>query len=187
MSELQTKNALKTTRACVIIACIAVILAMAVWAVAFSLTKAPEGNLSKEEILANMAEVSEGGKEYKTVADYLIAFGFFGFDSVKFKAAENFFEEYSIYEQKSKRELATETANQFISLYYDTTDLSDQKVFTDMLITCFVEATGDKYAVYRTKDEYEDYNTNMSGSFVGIGVYVRYNQKEKDGKSNGNR
>ena len=44
-----------------------------------------------------------------------------------------------------------------------------------MLIYSFVETSGDRYSIYRTSEEYEEYDTNMSGSFVGIGVTVRYN------------
>lgn len=32
------------------------------------------------------------------------------------------------------------------------------------------EATGDKYSVYMTKDEFEDYNNSTNGNYVGIGV-----------------
>lgn len=49
---------------------------------------------------------------------------------------------------------------------------------TYALIDCFIYAVGDKYAYYRTKEEAEDYTTDMSGSFVGIGVSVTYNVLE---------
>jgi carboxyl-terminal processing protease len=45
---------------------------------------------------------------------------------------------------------------------------------TDALIYSYIAAVGDKYSVYRTASEYEDYNTDLSGEFYGIGVVVTY-------------
>ena len=47
-------------------------------------------------------------------------------------------------------------------------------------MNAYVSTFGDKYSVYRTKEEYNDYKTDLSGSFVGIGVTVRYFTEEGD-------
>lgn len=46
---------------------------------------------------------------------------------------------------------------------------------TYSLIDCYIYTIGDKYAFYRTSEEAEEYTTDMSGRFVGIGVSVLRN------------
>ena len=150
------------------------VLAIVAFTVSCSFIGTKPIDLTKDEILENIKSKTEENTEHSYAASYLLDYGITGFDSVKFKQAESLFDRNSIYELESKEELAIKTAELFVEFYYDITDLSDKDAVTDALITCFVEATGDKYAVYRTKAQYDDYKTDMSGSFVGIGVYVRY-------------
>ena len=56
--------------------------------------------------------------------------------------------------------------------YYDEVDLTDEDEITEVLANLYIFALGDGYGVYRNAEEYEDYNTDMSGSFVGIGVSI---------------
>ena len=49
---------------------------------------------------------------------------------------------------------------------------------THAIVDCYIYAIGDAYSYYRTKAESEEYSTDMSGSFVGIGVSVLRNELE---------
>ncbi len=176
---MQSKNTIRVTRITAVIFSLLLITAMAVFALLYSLTsEGDKPTLTKDEIRENIISVTESKKDYRYAAYYLSEYGIPSFDASKFKSAESFFETRSVYEQKPKEELALKTAELFLEYYFDTTDLGDKTLVTDKLLTCFAEATGDKYAVYRTAGQYEEYNTDMSGSFVGIGVYVKYSEQD---------
>ena len=168
MKDYQGTGAIKRARIAVIIASVFLVIALAAFAVVYSLSGA--GNkpqsLAKEDIAAKIDSAKGKESEYNYAATYLLDFGIRGFDASKFKTAESFFDGYSIYDKKPTLELAIETAELFLEFYYDSIDLTDKTKLTDSLITCYVEATGDKYAVYRTREEYENYNTSEN-SFVG--------------------
>jgi carboxyl-terminal processing protease len=74
--------------------------------------------------------------------------------------------------------MAEEAAACFMRLYYDLVSFSDETAYTDALIKCMVMSLDDKYAIYRTEAEYEEYKKSMSGSFGGIGITVRKNYDE---------
>lgn len=57
----------------------------------------------------------------------------------------------------------------FTSNSYDGFD--EEKMKVDIL-KAYIEATGDVYAEYMTEEEYEEYNKDSSGDFVGIGVTI---------------
>ena len=48
----------------------------------------------------------------------------------------------------------------------------DEEEMGDAILKAYIAATGDKYAEYMTKEEYEAYNSDSIGEFVGIGVSV---------------
>ena len=62
--------------------------------------------------------------------------------------------------------------------YCGEVDKSDINAITHALIDCYIYAVGDKYAFFRNAEELEDYTSDMSGSFVGIGVSVLNNSLE---------
>lgn len=180
MKDFSNGNAVKKTRIAIVISSLLLVVALSVFAAVYMLTNtgADEYEFAKEDILRNISSAAENDREYKHTYSYLLDFGINGFDTVKFDTAESFFEKASIYKQKTKLELAIKTAELFLEFYFDEIDQTDKTAMTDSLISCYVEATGDKYAVYRTEKQYEDYNSSMSGSFVGIGIYVRYNKAD---------
>lgn len=57
-------------------------------------------------------------------------------------------------------------------------DKTDKAAVTHALIDCYIYAIGDVYAFFRNSEELEDYNADMGGSFVGIGVSVIRNNLE---------
>ena len=151
---------------------VSVIISLAVVGVTYALRSEERVCLSKEEILSRIETVNSAS-DYDFVAEYIEDYGIVGFDTRKLRMCEISFLQYTIYEMKSTEQLATECAELFVELMYDKVDLADKVAFTDAVISCFIGATGDRYAVYRNAKQYENYNTDMSGSFVGIGVQVR--------------
>ena len=74
--------------------------------------------------------------------------------------------------------LAENTASLYFESFHSVTDTSDKDAVTDALLSCYVYATGDKYSVYRTPEEFEDYSADMNGSFYGIGVVITYDSQK---------
>lgn len=62
--------------------------------------------------------------------------------------------------------------------FFQELDKSDVDAVTHALIDCYIYAIGDNYSFFRNPDELEDYNADMGGSFVGIGVSVIRNDLE---------
>lgn len=139
----------------------------------------PSEVLSKEEIVANISSAEE--KDYKYAVDYYSEWGI-PIDGIfyypKVKSVEDIYAEsyYKSSKLPGAFEMAKATANLFLEHFYDKIDLTDEKELTDAVISCYVEAVGDDYSVYRTAVEDDEYTTDMSGNFTGIGVVVTYNQ-----------
>ena len=58
---------------------------------------------------------------------------------------------------------------------YDT----DGNLLLDAMLKAYAEATGDRYAMYYTAQEYEDLMKDNAGDFVGIGIMVETDVKGK--------
>ena len=58
-------------------------------------------------------------------------------------------------------------------------DSADREAVTLNLIDCYIYAVGDNYAFFRTPDEAEDYSADLNGTFVGIGVSVIREDRQK--------
>ncbi len=134
---------------------------------------------SKGDILDNIS--SSEAKRYNYVWKYLENYGVPIFDRAKMIWVEDVFQAYYNVDGglPDTHTHAVLTASAFMDQYYDNIDTSDKKAVTDALITCYVEAIGDPYSVYRTASEYNDYNNDMSGSFGGIGVVIEYDHNEE--------
>ncbi len=128
--------------------------------------------LTQSELLLNVEAGENMGFEY--ASDYLDKWDFPRFSLKKLRALENVFESKFVNEIGDPYERAKLTAKAFIDSYYSSTDLSDITATTDALIHAYVSTIGDRYSIYRTAEEYREYSSDMSGSFVGIGVTVRY-------------
>ena len=48
----------------------------------------------------------------------------------------------------------------------------DEEAMNDAVLKAYVAATGDMYAEYMNAEEYEAYNAESNGEFVGIGVSI---------------
>ena len=177
MLNKNTKNTERTARIITValFLCLAVILSLCAIVRSFG---EREISLTKDEIALNIEELKAGEDGKQSTAAYLKDVGITGFDSFKFKTVEEYFKDYSDLALPTDRELAVKCAELFLELYFDSTDLGDKTALTDALLNCYVEATGDTYAFYRTKEEYEEYSTEMSGNFVGIGVRVTFSEAD---------
>ena len=120
-------------------------------------------------------------KQNDYVLDYLREWGMPLFDKVKFKYFEECFIQLYNYEGGMPDTLshAKKAAELFMENYYDIIDKNDKTDVTDALLDCYVSALDDPYAFYRPPIETEDYMTDMSGKFGGIGVMVEYNDQDE--------
>ena len=100
------------------------------------------------------------------------------FNKNLFLTIETCFKDYYYTELPDNKTLAEQTKAAFAEFCAETDKTSPEEV-TYSLIDCYIYAIGDKYAFYRSADEYEEYSSDMSGSFIGIGVAVLRNDLEK--------
>ena len=133
----------------------------------------------REEIESNIDSATEQ-KSNKYVHQYLRDWGMPIFDSIKIQYfEERFIHLFNYSEMPDTFSHAKETAGLFLEKYYDTIKRNDISDVTDALLECYVSALGDPYSAYRPPVETEDYMTDMSGKFGGIGVMVEYNDQDK--------
>lgn len=59
-----------------------------------------------------------------------------------------------------------------IDKYYLWTDKIDEQALEDAAIEGYVKGLGDEYTEYIPASEMEEYTENLTGSFVGIGIYM---------------
>lgn len=137
-----------------------------------SCAEKPKQPLTKEEL--SSAVLAETDKDEDYVTNYLSKWNMPTFTKSKMKGIELVYRDYYVKDIPDAYTLAVGTANLFLEHFYDDIDLTDEVAVTDGLIICYVEMIGDTYSFYRTAEEYEDYDTDMSGTFAGIGVVVQY-------------
>ena len=141
---------------------------------------------SSEDILASIAATeAQNDKEHGFVSDYFKDWGFPRFDKAKVDWVEAKFYSYYNFEGGISAAIsevmprAAAVARLFIEKYYDETDLTDTDAVTTAIIDSYVEYSGDPYAIYRSGEEFNDFNTDMSGKFYGIGLTVEYNHQDE--------
>lgn len=118
-------------------------------------------------------------KDIQSVAAQLEAWHFPLFHSNKLLLIEQKFETAYYKDLPDKETLAKETARIYLETYYDQTDIQSEEENTYAIITSYITAVGDKYGVYRSPVEYEDYHEYLSGEYVGIGVSVQNDPENK--------
>ena len=130
--------------------------------------------LSKDEISERVS--SEEQKSYGYVLDYFEAWGVPVAEiyeqkviTVQYIYLKSY---YKSEELPSSLVWARGAVSIFLDEYYDLVDLSDQTEVADAIIYSLVDAVGDRYSYYRTPEETEGYEGDMSGSFVGVGVSI---------------
>ena len=126
----------------------------------------------KEKIELWMTLISTEG--IQSVAGQLEAWYFPEFISTKLLLIEEKFERSYYKDMPDKETLAKETARIYLEEFYERTDINDLEKNTFAVISSYIAAVGDKYGRYRSPEEYTEYNQDMSGEFVGIGVTVHH-------------
>ncbi len=144
-----------------------------------SCTKAgSETVYDKETLRENVTAEKNTSRDF--VWNYFDKWDFPAFNPSKLKNVEVLFRDNYYLDLPSSYELAITSAENFLEKYYDETDLGDEVAVTDALISSYILSLGDKYSLYRSAEEYEQYAGDLSGSFVGIGVTVqRYNKTDE--------
>ena len=170
----QSESAVRRARLAVILTAGVLVLVLLVAVVVSFLSGNDEKMLSREEILSRVESAEE--VTARPVYKYLTEFGIYGFDAVRLAEVELV---YAAYYYKSDVasdfELAKGTALTFLEYFYDKIDFENKDEVTASVINCYIYALGDTWGVYRLPSEFEDYETDMSGSFVGIGVEIELN------------
>ena len=125
---------------------------------------------SKETLKANV----DGGTDssFSFVWQYLDEWEFPRFTSSKLKSIEVTFREKFFEDIPEASELSKKVAIEFLTNYYDVVDLGNEEKVTDAIINSYVSSLGDRYSVYRTKEEYNEYSSEMSGNYTGVGIVV---------------
>lgn len=136
----------------------------------------PSAVLDKDEILERVEDCRDS---YTTVKRYLKAYGIGNLRMQKMAEVEKYYDKYYIEDLPSPNTLAELTAAIFLEDHYDTIDLSDRDAVTDAVISSYVSAIKDNYGYYRNYEDYSSYLSEMSGSYVGIGVTVQYSYTDK--------
>ena len=139
--------------------------------------KGPEEDFTKEVLLSRVEKtLNDDLYKYTNVYQYLHKWGITNFDTYKFFKYESIFDECYNYGDGMPDTLphAADTAKYFAENYFDTVDFDDKEKLTDALLNSYVRTVGDKYAYYRTAEEFEDFETEMSGEFGGINVLIEY-------------
>ncbi len=137
---------------------------------------------TKEQILSSIEEsISNDTADYEYVYRYLVLWGISGFDSKKVGYYEDVFQYFYEFEDGLPDTLthAADTAKLFIENYYDKIDLTNSGEVTDAILNCYVYSVGDPYSYYRTAEEFEEFQDDMSGTFGGVGIQIEYNHTEK--------
>lgn len=160
------------TRNVIIVACVALIVLLGSVAIIVS-SLVDTGEMGeREDILLKIEELGDTDLGHKTVAAHILEYGIGGFDGGKLRRVEAYFSDKYLNELPAVGAMAKQTAELFMTYFYDRVDVTDKEQLTAALLNCYTEATGDKYAVYRTVDELREFDEDMSGSFIGIGVSV---------------
>ena len=137
---------------------------------------------TKDEINQNIeSSVTEEVEKYNTVDGYLNSWDLPAYDRWKFSYFESCFNQRFNLISGLPEVLthATETAKLFLEHYYDKIDHNDKTAVTDAMLYCYVAVVGDPYSIYRPPVEADEFTTEMSGKFGGIGVIVEYNHNDE--------
>lgn len=156
----------------------AIVLFLSTSLISCNFSFAEKEPMPEKQSLYQAVESASSEASYKYVSQYLARWGFTYYSSTKLTLVEDKFHKYYVEELPSTYELALAVAYDFLDNSYDTIDLTDMTATTTAIVDAYVAAVGDKYAFYRTPEEYDDYNQDMSGEFCGIGVTIEYSYIE---------
>ena len=105
-------------------------------------------------------------------ASYLDEYGLPDFDRSKLREVERVYMNYYVDELGAPEDAARKTADIYFESFHENIDTGDRVAVTEAVIKSYIRSIGDKYSIYRSAEEYAGYDTEMSGTFYGIGVLV---------------
>ena len=129
-------------------------------------------------VTAVIASLSGKDNSAPTIADYLDGSGLPPYNEQLLELIESCFDACYYTDIEEPETLAAKTVSAYNEFCKSEIDEGDKDAVTLAIIDCYIYAIGDKYAFYRTEAESNDYTTDMSGSFVGIGITVSRNEIE---------
>lgn len=162
-----------TARVRALIAAIAIISVITVLSLGtlFSCMSDYSPDMSAEEIKAYIEE-HPVGERATSVEEVLRSWRLPAFERDLLLGVERCYKLYYYKDLPATAELAYDTAMYFIDNMYTKVDKNDATEVAYALIDSYIAVIGDPYSYYRTAEEFEDYSTDMSGQFAGIGVSV---------------
>ena len=135
-------------------------------------------DIPTDEAAIRAAMQAEGQTERETAALYLVSWGMPAFRTEKMVTVEYVFEDYYYKDLPDALSMARATAEYFLDNLSEQTDPADTEAVTDAYLRSYILSVGDRYSVYRTASEYEEYEDDRSGEYVGIGVTVQYSYED---------
>jgi carboxyl-terminal processing protease len=129
---------------------------------------------TKEDLLSNVENTGDYTANY--VYNYFEHWLFPKFDKSKLYSVEKTFRTHYVEALPGAGELSKSMADCFFEYFFDEINLNDSDAVTMALVDSLIYCTGDDYAVYRTPEEFDNYDTDMSGEIIGIGVQVLFNK-----------
>ena len=174
----QPNSRIGKVRIAVIIISICLIIGIIAYALLLTSTKNSEV-LPREEIEANIDKYDGEDLGFTYSSSYIKKYGICNIDSQKINSAESILKSNYYKELPKAHLLAKSISEIFLKDYYDKIDLESKTEVTDAILDCLITCIEDRYAFYRTAEEYASYNASLEGgSFVGIGVQVNINDLE---------
>lgn len=96
------------------------------------------------------------------------------FNEEKLRGIEIVYRDYYYKDIPTPNILSEQVASFYFENFHDRIDTKNPSEVTTALVNSYIAVIGDKYSSYRNPEEYKQYETDMSGSFSGIGVAVIY-------------
>lgn len=125
----------------------------------------------------NLISCEEESPEFVTT--YLEKLGVPEFSKSKLKGTEIVYRDFYVDDLPPAKEFANQVSKIYFESFHNEIDTTNVNDVTDALIYSYIAAVGDKYSVYRSASEHEDYDVDMSGEFYGIGVVITYDYVKK--------
>ena len=130
--------------------------------------------LSKDDITNKIESTDTEDSNYSYLSEYIKKYGVGNINTYKINQAESTIRSNFYKELPDRDTLAKETVSLFVEHFYDDIDINDRGAVTDAILNCFIATIDDRWAYYRTADQYLDYSGSLAGGseFVGIGVRI---------------
>ena len=117
--------------------------------------------------------------EHAYVAMYLLSWGFPSFVTQKMMTVEKVFDLYYYEEIPVAKDFAVSLGTFFLDELYALVELADREEVTAGYLDAYTTVIGDRYAMYRTASEYESYEDDRNGEYVGVGITVQLETDER--------